>query len=59
MPDLQQIAQIILDLHIAGADNDWTSDDLLEILRRDDPRLYRETLWRMQTAPTLALGEVA
>jgi len=47
MSDLQQIAEIILDLHSAGSDNDWTTDDLLEILRREDAALYSETLRQM------------
>jgi len=33
MSGLQRIARIVLDLKAAGADNDWTCDDLLDILR--------------------------
>lgn len=53
------LAQIIHDLHAAGSDNDWTMDDLLEILRREDPDLYRQTLQQMTEGQPKSLRLVA
>jgi len=37
--DLHRIAKIILDFHAEGADNDCSCDDLLDILRKENPAL--------------------
>jgi len=58
-PSLAGIAEIILDLHAAGADNDWTCDDLLDILRREDPALCRQTLAQMAKGQPKPLRQVA
>ena len=59
MSDLDRLARIILDLHDAGSDNDWTMDDLIDILRREDPALSRQTLDQMVEDKPQPLRQVA